>query len=100
VANFHKLRDFFDSCTVSEIEFLVMDLDKKRQGKWYFKSPSLVIAFLFVGPFALPLVWLNPDFSVKKKSVITLIVIIITYFLGILVNNSLKSIKEYYQLVF
>ena len=77
-----------------------MNLDKKQPGKWYFKTSSLLIAFLFVGPFALPLVWLNPDFSVKKKSVITLIVIIITYFLGILVNNSLKSIKEYYQLVY
>jgi len=77
-----------------------MDLDKKRQDRWYFKTSSLVIAFLFVGPFALPLVWLNPDFSVKKKSVITLIVISVTYFLGLLVNNSLKSIKEYYQLVF
>jgi len=77
-----------------------MTLDKKQLGKWYFKTSSLLIAFLFVGPFALPLVWLNPDFSVKKKSVITLIVIIITYFLGILVNNSLKSIKEYYQLAY
>ena len=76
-----------------------MDLDTKRQVKWYFKTSSLVIAFLFVGPFALPLVWLNSDFSVKKKVVITLIVIVITYFLGIMVNNSLKSIKEYYQLV-
>lgn len=77
-----------------------MTLDKKQLGKWYFKTSPLLIAFLFVGPFALPLVWLNPDFSVKKKSVITLIVIIITYFLGILVNNSLKSIKEYYQLAY
>lgn len=77
-----------------------IDLDKKRQSKWYFKTSSLVIAFLFAGPFALPLVWLNPDFSVKKKSVITFIVVIVTYFLGILVNNSLKYIKEYYQLAF
>ena len=77
-----------------------MGLDKKRQGKWYFKTSSLVIAFLLVGPFALPLVWFNPDFSMKKKSVITLIVVIITYFSGILVTNSLKSIKEYYRLIY
>ncbi len=77
-----------------------MDLDKKQQVKWYYKTSSLVIAFLFVGPFALPLVWINPNFSIKKKIIITLIVVFISYFLGILVNNSLKSIKEYYQLVF
>ena len=75
-------------------------LDKKQQVKWYFKTSSLILAFLFVGPFALPLVWLNPNFSIKKKLVTTLVVVLITYFLGVLVNNSLKSIKEYYQLVF
>jgi len=75
-----------------------MDLDKKRQDKWYFKTFSLVVAFVFVGPFVLPLVWLNPGFSVKKKSVITLIVVIITCFSGIMVINSLRSIKEYYNL--
>ncbi|MBU1853935.1 MAG: hypothetical protein KJ957_07825 [Candidatus Omnitrophica bacterium] len=76
-----------------------MELDKKQHGKWYFKTYALIMAFLFVGPFALPLVWLNPNFSVKKKSVITFIVVFITYFLGILVNDSLKSIREYYQLI-
>jgi len=77
-----------------------IDLDTKRQVKWYFKTSSLILAFLFVGPFALPLVWFNPNFSVKKKLVVTLAVALIIYFLGALVNNSLKSIKEYYQLVF
>jgi len=76
------------------------DPDKKQQSKWYFKASSLIIAFLVVGPFALPLVWLNPNFSKKKKSIITIIVILLSYFLGILVSNSLKSIREYYQLAF
>jgi len=72
--------------------------DKKQQGKWYFKTASIVAAFLFVGPFALPLVWLSPDYSKNKKIVITVIVVIVTYFLGVLVTNSLKTIAEYYQL--
>lgn len=72
--------------------------DKKQKTRWYFKTASIAAAFLFVGPFALPLVWLNPDYSKNKKIVITSIVVIVTYFLGVLVGNSLKTIVEYYRL--
>lgn len=72
---------------------------KKQQSKWYFKTAFIVSAFVFVGPLALPLVWLTPDYSKNKKIVITIIVVIVTYFLGILVINSLKTIAEYYRLL-
>ncbi|MBU1148370.1 MAG: hypothetical protein KKD11_08485 [Candidatus Omnitrophica bacterium] len=72
--------------------------DKKQQSKWYFKTAFIVSAFVFVGPLALPLVWLNPDYSRNKKIVVTIIVAIVTYFLGILTINSLKTIVEYYKL--
>ena len=75
-------------------------LEKKPQGKWYFKTSSLVIAFLCVGPLALPLLWVNPCFSRKKKIIITVIVVVLTYYLGVLAVNSLKSITEYYQMIF
>ncbi|MBL7084559.1 MAG: zinc ribbon domain-containing protein [Candidatus Omnitrophica bacterium] len=75
-------------------------LEKKPQIKWYFKTSSLIIAFLCIGPFALPLVWFNPRFSQKTKILISVIVIILSYFLGILVANSLKTINSYYQLIF
>ncbi len=72
-------------------------LDKKTQEKLYFKTPALIIAFLCIGPFALPLVWLNPRFSKKSKIIISVIVIILTYFLGIMLANSIQSISKYYQ---
>ena len=75
-------------------------LEQKPQIKWYFKTSSLVIAFLCIGPFALPLAWFNPRFSRKTKIVISIIVIILSYFLGTLVANSLKAINSYYQLIF
>ncbi|MFC1621298.1 hypothetical protein ACFL2G_03230 [Candidatus Omnitrophota bacterium] len=74
-------------------------IDKKQQSKWYFKTPAIVTAFLFVGPLALPLVWLTPDYSNNKKITITIVTVIVTYFLGILVSNSLKTIVEYYRLL-
>ena len=74
-------------------------LDKKPQHKWYFKTSVLVIAFLCVGPFALPLAWFNPCFSRNKKIVISVIIIILSYYVGILFVNSLKSLSSYYELL-
>ncbi len=74
-------------------------LDKKTQEKLYFKTPALIIAFLCIGPFALPLVWLNPRFSQKKKVIVTIVIIILSYFLGSLFINSLRSLKQYYGVI-
>ena len=75
-------------------------LEKKPQDKWYFKTSTLIIAFLCIGPFALPLVWFNPRFSQKTKIIISVIVIILSYYLGIILINSLRSINKYYQTIF
>jgi len=68
--------------------------------KWYFKPYALIIAFLCVGPLALPLVWFSPRLSRKNKTIISIITLVLSYLLGILFVNSLKSIHEYYKLMF
>ena len=73
---------------------------KRPEAKWYFKTYWIVIAFLCLGPMALPLVWLNPRFSPKKKVIVTIIIIILSYYLGSLLINSLGSIKQYYGIIF
>ncbi len=75
-------------------------MNKKPQEKWYFKTYVLVIAFLCVGPLALPLVWFNPRFSPIKKIVISIIVIILSYYLAVSLINALESISQYYRLIF
>jgi len=74
--------------------------DEAIKCRWYFKTHSIVIAFLCVGPLALPLVWINPRFSRKKKVIVTIVVIILSYYLGFLLINSLWSLKEYYGTIF
>lgn len=74
-------------------------LEKKEQPKWIFKTSTLVTAFLFIGPLALPLVWINPRFSLRVKIIISVIALALTYFIGLLLVNSLKSLKEYYQII-
>ena len=68
--------------------------------KWYFKPYVLVLAFLCVGPFALPLVWFNPGLSRKNKTVASVIIIVLSYLLGIVFVSSLKSIYNYYSIIF
>ncbi len=74
-------------------------LNKKPQGKWYFKTRTLVITFLCVGPFVLPLVWRHPDFSRAKKTIITVVVLGITYFLWEMTVRSIQNISQYYKLL-
>jgi len=74
-------------------------LKKISKGKWYFKMHVFVIAFLCVGPFALPLVWFNPGYSRRKKVFITAITIIITFILGAICVNSVKMLAEYYKML-
>ncbi|MFC1658671.1 zinc ribbon domain-containing protein [Candidatus Omnitrophota bacterium] len=68
--------------------------------KWYFKTTTLVIALLCIGPLALPLAWFNPRFSLKNKIITSIIVIALSYYLGVQVSNSLKSISNYYGIIF
>lgn len=75
-------------------------LVSKPQEKWYFKVSILIVAFLCFGPFALPLIWFNPRFSPKVKIIISIIVVIISYYLGFVVSNSLHSIARYYKAIF
>ena len=72
-------------------------LKERGQGeKWYFKPSAILIVFLCVGPLVLPLVWLNPRFNQNTKIIISMIVILLSYLLGSIMVNSLRSIKEYY----
>ena len=75
-------------------------LEKKEPQKWYFKTSMLVTAFLIAGPLALPLVWINPRLSVKTKVIITLAAIILTWWLAVVMIDSLKSVQEYYKMIF
>ncbi len=66
--------------------------DKKN--KWYFKIGTLIIALLTVGPLALPLAWSNPRLSTKAKVIISVAVLVLTYFLTRAFVDSLKVLKD------
>ena len=72
-------------------------MENTQQTKWYFKTSTLIIAFLCIGPLALPLFWFNPRFNNRIKIFVSVIVLIASYFLGIAFINSVGSLTKYYQ---
>ena len=68
--------------------------------KWYFRTYAYIIAFLCIGPFALPLVWINPRYNTAKKVTITIVTLVVSYFLAVLLARSTESILKYYQQAF
>lgn len=89
--------------SLSNLSFLGSALNKLNKGQrpnWYFKPITIVIGFLCVGPFVLPLVWVNPHLSQRKKIVISSIVILLTAALTVIMIDAFKSISKYYRLIF
>tara|TARA_B100001094_G_scaffold332098_1_gene402763 strand:- start:2553 stop:2885 length:333 start_codon:yes stop_codon:yes gene_type:complete len=57
-------------------EFL--DQPRQLETKWYFTTSIVVIALLSFGPFALPLVWLHPEYQRTTKIILTMGITILT----------------------
>ena len=49
------------------------------RGKWYLTNTVVVLAILVLGPFALPLVWLNPRYSLVVRIVVTLAILVFSW---------------------
>ena len=71
-------------------------LDEKKL-PWYFRNSSIIVAFLCVGPLALPMVWFHPKMSGSKKILWTTASLVLTYFMVQISIDSMKKIMEYYQ---
>lgn len=73
-----------------------------KQEKWYFKPSFLPIMFFVLGPLlplALIAVWYNPRYSTVKKTVISVVVCGISYYLGVLTVKSIVGIYHYYTTI-
>ncbi|MFH1533236.1 MAG: zinc ribbon domain-containing protein [Pseudomonadota bacterium] len=64
------------------------------QGKWYFSNTVVVLALLSVGPFALPLIWLNPRYGMAGRIVVTIAVLVLSYFVWMFFQDLLADLGE------
>ena len=72
-------------------------MQKGIKEKWYFKSTSLIVSFLCVGPFMLPLVWFHPSLSKRTKIIYTIVILVLSYFIFFVFMKSMKSIINAYK---
>ena len=77
----------------------LLEKSGKLKTKWYFSTPTVVIALLALGPLALSLVWLNPRYKMITKAVVTGLVIGLTVLVGYFVIKIyiriIESISEF-----
>jgi len=66
---------------------------------WYFRTSFIVISLCCVGPLALPLIWWRPKTSLVKKYIITVVVLVITWYLWKVFQRSMVELKQYYDLL-
>jgi len=78
--------EFLNKSQISEL--------KTQKTKWYFSTSTVIIALLCLGPLALPLVWLHPNYKIVTKIVITAIVAVVTIWCCILLKNTYSQLTE------
>jgi hypothetical protein len=72
---------------------------KAEKLPWYFSTANLVVSFACVGPLMLPLLWIHPKLSRGKKILFTAVIAVLTFVLGSLVANALRSLKDYFDII-
>jgi len=66
---------------------------------WYFRKAFIVLAFLSVGPLALPLIWWHPQISRAWKIGLTIAILVLSWILFQATMESIRTMKEYYKLL-
>ncbi|MDA8098079.1 MAG: zinc ribbon domain-containing protein [Nitrospiraceae bacterium] len=66
---------------------------------WYFRTSTIVIAVLSVGPLALPMIWWRPGLSLAWKLGLTIGILVLTWLLYRLSVESMRMLQEYMQLL-
>ena len=68
---------------------------------WYFRTTTLVIGLLSVGPLALPLVWWHPKMKLWPKIGISVVTLVLTWYLYLWslaaidnLNEQMKQLRE------
>ncbi|MHC4123151.1 MAG: zinc ribbon domain-containing protein [Planctomycetota bacterium] len=78
-------------------EFL--DKSAKTAAKWYYSTSTVVIALLCLGPFALPLLWLNPRYKIITKLIVSIVVIAISVWGLYLTSNMYNRLTEQLEML-
>jgi hypothetical protein len=70
-----------------------------KRDRWYFRTSFIVLAVCCVGPLALPLIWWCPQRTLGWKIGLTVVILVLSWFLFQATLKSLDILKEYYRLI-
>jgi len=74
-------------------------MHEKENIKWYLRPAAVILLlFLVLGPFSLPLLYKSPAFTRKWKMVLTSLMIIYTVYLVIATVEILRGIYRSYAI--
>jgi hypothetical protein len=73
--------------------------DKPKE-KWFFKTQTVVMALLILGPLGLPLLWGHPRYRLRVKLFWTAVLVILTAITWKATAAAFHSIKCYYDQIF
>ena len=51
------------------------------KSKWYHSVPAVIVGLLLLGPFGFSLLWKSPSFNFFWKIVLTVLVLVMTYYM-------------------
>jgi len=83
--------EFLDAPSAPQLE--------EEKIKWYFRKSFIIVAFLFVGPLALPLIWWRPQTKRAWKIGLTIGILVLSWILFQTTMESIRTLKEYYKLL-
>lgn len=76
----------------------------KPKVPWYLNGAMIWSSFIFFAPisliWAVPMIWLHPSWSKLKKSISTLVMVVLSIMAWLVIKVSLNYIMEYYGTIF
>lgn len=83
-------------------EFLVEGFGpslKRDKVPFYLKTSFIATTFFVAGPAAIPLIWMRPQTSKAWKTGLTVIILVISWFLFQALMKSVQTLVQYYELL-
>jgi hypothetical protein len=78
-------------------EFLDQRRGQKAERPWYFRDMTVISMHLLLLFLALPLVWFNPYYSRQTKIIVSVLVVVLSWGLGLVMSKAVSSITNYYS---
>ena len=63
--------------------------------RWYLEKKFIFLMLFIFGPFALPLLWLSPKFTLASKISITFLLVLVTFLLGKATATMYETLQQH-----